>query len=58
MLLATFSLLTALVCLSGYLVTCDELSYEATRQIHGRTTLGKLIFVYFMAYNFPDRQNI
>ena len=43
MLLAAFSLLTALVCLSGYLITCDELSYETTRQIHGRTTLGILI---------------
>lgn len=40
MLLSTFSLLIALVCLSGYLITCDELSYETTRQIHGRTTLG------------------
>ena len=50
MLLATFSLLTALVCLSGYLVTCDELSYEATRQIHGRTTLGKMIFAFYVAF--------
>ena len=66
MLLSTFSLLIALVCLSGYLITCDELSYETTRQIHGRTTLGnktipcpKLlpIFVKIIPYIFSAQFN-
>jgi len=40
---AIFALITALVILSGYLVTCDELHYETRRQVLGRTTLGSPI---------------
>ena len=41
---AIFALITALVIISGYLVTCDELHYETRRQVLGRTTLGKLLY--------------
>ena len=44
---AMFSLITALVILSGYLVTCNELHYETRRQVLGKTTLGK-VFVFFI----------
>jgi hypothetical protein len=37
---ALFAIVTAMVSLSGYLVTCNELHYETRRQILGRTTLG------------------
>jgi len=40
---AIFALITALVIISGYLVTCDELHYETRRQVLGRTTLGSPI---------------
>lgn len=43
--LAMFTLVSALVVLSGYMVSCDELHYETRRQIHGRTTLGETLFV-------------
>ena len=38
-----FALITALVIISGYLVTCDELHYEARRQVLGRIGQGKLL---------------
>ena len=38
---AMFALITALVILSGYLVTCNELHYETRRQVLGRTPLGE-----------------
>lgn len=41
---AIFALITALVTLSGYLITCNELHYETRRQVLGRTTLGKVFF--------------
>ena len=44
---AMFSLITALVILSGYLVTCNELHYETRRQVLGKTTLGK-VFVFYL----------
>ena len=45
-LVAAFTLITAMVTLSGYLITCNELHYEVRRQVLGRTTLGKAtIFV-------------
>lgn len=37
---AIFALITALVIISGYLVTCDELHYEARRQVLGRIGQG------------------
>ena len=40
-LLAMFSLVIALVAISGYFITCDELEYEAQRQINQRLPLGK-----------------
>lgn len=40
---STFSIITALVILSGYLVTCNELHYETRRQVLGRNTLGSPI---------------
>ena len=36
-----FVVVTALVVLSGYVVSCNELHYETKRQLYGRTTLGK-----------------
>ena len=39
--LAMFEIVMALVLLSGYLVSCDELAYETRRQVYGRSTLGK-----------------
>ena len=37
-----FVIVTALVVLSGYVVSCNELHYETKRQLYGRTTLGEL----------------
>ena len=39
--IATACLITAMVSISGYLTSCDELQYETRRQVLGRTTLGK-----------------
>ena len=39
-----FVIVTALVVLSGYVVSCNELHYETKRQLYGRTTLGEEIF--------------
>lgn len=36
-----FVIVTALVVLSGYVVSCNELHYETKRQLYGRTTLGE-----------------
>ena len=36
-----FSMISAFVILSGYLITCDELHYETRRQVLGRVTLGE-----------------
>ena len=36
-----FVVVTALVVLSGYVVSCNELHYETKRQLYGRTTLGE-----------------
>ena len=49
-LVALFALVTAMVTLSGYLITCNELHYEVRRQVLGRTTLGKLDHVRKQAY--------
>ena len=43
---AVFCVITALVTLSGYLVTCNELHYETRRQVLGRNTLGKILFCF------------
>ena len=47
---ATFCVITALVTLSGYLVTCNELHYETRRQVLGRNTLGKLFCVLMLNF--------
>ena len=39
--LTLFVIVTALVVLSGYIVSCNELHYETKRQLYGRTTLGE-----------------
>ena len=39
--LTLFVVVTALVVLSGYVVSCNELHYETKRQLYGRTTLGE-----------------
>ena len=39
--LAMFTIVTALVITSGYIVSCNELHYETRRQVLQRTTLGK-----------------
>ena len=38
---AVFALISAMVILSGYLITCNELHYETSRQVLSRNTLGK-----------------
>lgn len=38
--LAMFTIVSALVIVSGYIVSCNELHYETRRQVYGRTTLG------------------
>ena len=42
-----FSLITALVILSGYLVTCNELQYETRRGVYKKTTLGKNLCLFY-----------
>merc|ERR1719195_2547476 len=39
----TLVLMTAVVILSGYLVTCGELQYETRRQLYGSLTLGTTV---------------
>lgn len=40
-LIGTACLITAMVSVSGYMISCNELQYETRRQVLGRTTLGK-----------------
>ena len=47
MVLSMISLITALVAISGYFITCDELEYEAQRQIQQVLPLGKFMQVTF-----------
>ena len=39
-LIGTACLITAMVSISGYMISCNELQYETRRQVLGRTTLG------------------
>ena len=50
---ATFALVTAMVIMSGYLITCNELHYETRRQVLGRqgNSLGKMIF-FVVVFNY------
>ena len=50
---STFALVTAMVIMSGYLITCNELHYETRRQVLGKTTLGKMILFFVVVFNYP-----
>ena len=39
-LLSLFVMITAMVMVGGYVVTCNELHYETKRQLYGQSTLG------------------
>lgn len=51
MFLATFALVIALVAISGYFVTCDELEYETRRQINKRNNLGEACQIHILPRN-------
>lgn len=47
-----FVLITAIVILSGYIVTCGELQYETRRKLYGSLTLGSPVSsVYIQCYS-------
>ena len=58
MLLSMISLITALVAISGYFITCDELEYEAQRQIQQVLPLGIFIQVTFFKFKSSASANV